>query len=202
MITKINLRDQVKNILLQRMKAGELDAGDSISIAQLAKELEVSTTPIREALTQLEQVKIIMAIPNRGFIVTPIDEEDIKPLYQLIVALEVLAIENSDFDEKRIKSLKHIQKHFIKTDTAIDRIKADMDFHRTLTENYLNPTAQQILSDLKTRIFFYEKNFMDEHGFYNDSEKHHEVIIESLENGKIENAVHSLKANWMQILDF
>lgn len=202
MITKINLKDQIKNILLQRMKAGQLNAGDAISIAQLAKELDVSTTPIREALSQLEQVKIIMAIPNRGFIVTPIDQTEIKPLYELIASLEALALENIEFDEEKIQYLIRIQDNFKKTSTAIERINADMEFHRVLTEDYANATAQQILSDLKTRIFFYEKQFMEEHGFYDDSEQHHEIIIENLQLGKINKAVSALKLNWMQILDF
>jgi len=202
MITKIILRDQIKNILLQRMRTGELDAGDAISIAGLAKELEVSAIPIREALAQLEQVKIIMAIPNRGFIVTPVDEREIKPLYELIASIEALAIENSPYDNDQLSLLTKIQQTFAETKVAIDRINADMDFHHALTENYFNPTAQQILSDLKIRIFFYEKQFMDENGFYEGSEDHHEKIIDSLKKGDNMAAIASLKTNWMQILDF
>lgn len=184
------------------MKTGALNAGDSVSLSQLANELEVSTTPIREALSQLEQVNLIKAIPNRGFIVAPINHEEIKPLYELIAALEVLAIENSSFSKEDLSLLKHYQDEFEATTNAIDRINADMNFHQKLTSNYQNETALQILGDLKMRIFFYEKEFMDEHGFYNDSESHHHKIINALEQGNKAEATTIIKANWLQILNY
>lgn len=202
MITKINLRDQVKNILLQRMKSGVLNAGDPISISGLAQELEVSAIPVREALAQLEQVKIIKAIPNRGFVVSPVDEDQIKPLYELIASLESLAIENTVYDTNHIILLQKQQEVFRQTTSAIERINADMDFHDTLTKKYASPTAQQILGDLKIRIFFYEKKFMDQNGFYNDSEDHHQDIIEQLKKGNSQAAIQAVKRNWMQILNF
>jgi DNA-binding GntR family transcriptional regulator len=202
MIEKINYRDQVRNILLERMKTGKMQAGDKISLAQLSRELDVSVTPIREALTQLQQSNIIESIPNRGFVLPILKTEEVKNLYELVACLEGLAIENSVFDSKIIQKLKVQQAIFQQTTTAIERINADMLFHEVLTSAYNNPISAQILSDLKIRIFFYEKGFMDAHGFYKDSEHHHDKIIAHLEKNETAQAAQILRDNWMQILNY
>lgn len=202
MIVKINFRDQVRDILLERMKSGILNAGDAISLAKLSRELEVSVTPIREALTQLQQANIIEAIPNRGFVIPEISTTDVKDLYQLVASLECLAIEHTTFPTSLLEKLKKQQQRFKATTNAIDRINADMVFHELLTSAYPNKTAQRILEDLKIRIFFYEKRFMEEHGFYEDSSHHHERIIECLEKDNTPAAAVLLKKNWLQIIKY
>ncbi|NER11316.1 DNA-binding transcriptional regulator, GntR family [Muriicola jejuensis] len=202
MIEKINFRDQVRNILLDRMKSGELSAGDAISLARLSRELDVSVTPIREALTQLQQSGIIEAIPNRGFIIPEIHPSDVREVYELVAHLECLALENGQFSPGLLEQLKKQQVVFKDTRTAMDRINADMHFHELLASAYKNTTAQRILEDLKIRIFFYEKGFMDAHGFYEHSSDHHDQIIHCLEQKNIHEACRILKENWLQILQY
>lgn len=202
MIQKISYRDQVRNILLTRMKTGDLKAGDKISLAQLSRELKVSVTPIREALTQLQQSNIIESVPNRGFVLPEINTSEVKNLYELVACLEGLAVENSTYTSEIIQKLKVQQAIFQQTKTAIDRINADMLFHEVLTSAYNNPISAQILSDLKIRIFFYEKGFMDANGFYKESEHHHDTIIQLLEQKENGKASKVLQDNWMQILNY
>ena len=47
-----------------------------------------------------------------------------------------------------------------------------------------------------------QKKFMDQNGFYNDSEDHHQDIIEQLKKGNSQAAIQAVKRNWMQILNF
>ena len=96
MISKIIFRDQVREHLLGQMKKGELQEGQTINLAALARELKVSVTPIREALSQLQQSRIITAIPNRGFIISELSQSEAKDLYDLVAELETLALENSN----------------------------------------------------------------------------------------------------------
>jgi DNA-binding GntR family transcriptional regulator len=202
MIEKVSYRDQVRNILLERMKTGKMQAGDKISLAQLSRELNVSVTPIREALTQLQQSNIIESIPNRGFVLPTLKREEVKNLYELVACLEGLAIENSSYSLEIIQKLKVQQAIFQQTTTAIERINADMLFHEVLTSVYNNPISTQILSDLKIRIFFYEKGFMDENGFYKESEHHHDKMIAHLEKNETKEAAQIVRDNWMQILNY
>ena len=112
MIVRMNLRDQVRDYLLSEMITGNLKTGKTINLAALSRHLKVSVTPIREALTQLQQSRIIKAVPNRGFIIAELDVEEAEDLYELVANLEVMAIENSEFNEEHIIKLKAQQEVF------------------------------------------------------------------------------------------
>jgi len=202
MLLKKNLRDQVRDYLLSEMVTGNLKTGKTINLAALARHLKVSVTPIREALTQLQQSHIIKAVPNRGFIIAELDIEEAEDLYELVANLEVMAIENSEFTEAHIVELKKQQEVFENATDAISRIQADLEFHRLLTKNYKNNLALKILHDLKTRIFFYERAFTNDDSFYNKSDNQHESIISAIADDNVPTASLLLKMNWMLILNY
>jgi DNA-binding GntR family transcriptional regulator len=184
------------------MTNGLLEPGKTINLAALARKLDVSVTPIREALTQLQQSKLIKAIPNRGFIIAELNYSEAKDLYELVADLEVLALENSDFDEGSITALKETQIKFKGAKDTLARIHAKLEFHKILTQQYKNALAQQILIDLKTRIIFYERAFMSDDSIYAKSDNQHDAIISAIEDDNVPTAALVLKMNWMLILDY
>ena len=187
---------------MSQMVKGELQIGKTINLAALSRELNISVTPIREALTQLQQANIIKAIPNRGFIIAELDVKEAEDLYNLVASLEVMAIENSEFDTQDIEALKLQQQVFEDAKDALSRIQADLEFHRLLTKGYENDLALQILNDLKTRIFFYERAFMTDDSFYNKSDNQHDAIISAIADDNVPTASLLLKMNWMLILNY
>ncbi len=202
MIQKTSFRDQVREYLLQQMREGKLNAGESVNLAALARKLNVSVTPIREALTQLQQSQVIEAIPNRGFFIKELSHHEAKNLYELVAQLEVLALEQSEFDEVTIADMRKQQRLIQEAVDPLDRINAYMEFHRLLTKNYKNTVAQQILGDLKTRVFLYEKAFMSDESFYYNSDNQHEAIISAIEDDNVPSAALVLKMNWYLVQDY
>lgn len=199
---KIIFRDTVREYLLQQMRQGHLNAGDSINLAALARQLKVSVTPIREALTQLQQSQVIEAIPNRGFFIKELSNDEAKNLYEIVAQLEVLALEQSLFDKATIVNLREQQKIIQEAADSLKRINAYMDFHILLTKNYCNSVAQQILGDLRTRVFLYEKTFMSDDSFYYNSDNQHEAIISAIEEDNLPSAALVLRMNWLLIQDY
>ena len=61
--TKVVLRDKIKAHLLAQIQKGLLKVGHTINLAALARVLKVSVTPIREALSQLEESGIVKPYP-------------------------------------------------------------------------------------------------------------------------------------------
>ena len=202
MLVKVNLRDQVRDYLLSEMVTGNLRIGKTINLAALSRDLNVSVTPIREALAQLQQAHIIKAVPNRGFIIAELDVKEAEDLYELVANLEVMAIENTEFTKEDIEQLGYQQEIFENAQDALTRIQADLEFHRLLTKGYENDLALQILNDLKTRIFFYERAFTNDHSFYNKSDNQHESIISAIADDNVPTASLLLKMNWMLILNY
>lgn len=202
MTGKINVRDKVREHLLQQMQKGNLEPGQSINLAALSRKLKVSVTPIREALTQLQQSQVVQAIPNRGFSIAKMNPEEAKNLYELVAHLELLALEESAFDESTIHRLKEQRDLVAKAEDSLERVNAYMEFHRLLTSNYNNSVVQQILTDLKTRIFFYERKFMANDSFHYNSNAQHDAIISAIEEDNIPSASLFLKMNWMLIQSY
>ncbi len=201
-MAKVTFRDSVRQHLLEQMRLGNLNAGDSVNLAALSRELSVSVTPIREALTQLQQSQVIEAIPNRGFFIKELSHDEAKNLYEIVAQLEVLALEQSVFDEGTIVNLRRQQQIIQQAQEPLDRINAYMDFHNLLTKNYKNVVAQQILGDLKTRVFLYEKAFMSDESFYYNSDNQHEAIISAIEEDNVPSAALVLKMNWLLVQDY
>ncbi|WP_149275769.1 GntR family transcriptional regulator [Pareuzebyella sediminis] len=202
MAVKINYRDKVREYLLQEMQQGALAPGQRINLAAFSRALGISVTPIREALTQLQQSHIVRAIPNKGFSIAEVNHEEAKNLYELVAHLEVLALEESEFDHTLIHQLKKQRNLIVNAKNALDRVNAYMEFHRLLTSNYKNSVVQQILKDLKTRVFFYERAFMADDSFHYNSNDQHDAIISAIEDDNIPSAALVLRMNWKLIQNY
>ena len=199
MIEKTNFRDQVRVLLLEKMRSGDLEPENSLSLAYLAKDLDVSVTPIREALSQLQSSGIVKSIPNRGFFIPKLSKEEAINLYELVAALETLAVRSSVFKKDDIKVLTELNKFYESTLDKIQRVNADMKFHEALTSNYKNSLALKILSELKTRIFLYEVDYMSNEDYYTNSSNDHKHIIKNIKDQNIDKACELLRENWQNI---
>lgn len=89
------LREILYEVLRKRIADGYMKAGEFIDINELSNALQVSKTPIRDALLVLSSEGFIDVLPRRGFVVHRLTMHDIQNLYQLIGALESAAFEES-----------------------------------------------------------------------------------------------------------
>ncbi len=85
------LRRRVFAILEEAVLNGKYKNGESLTESRLAGELGVSRTPIREALTQLENEGLVQLVPNKGAVVTGISPKDIQDIYTIRIMIEGLA---------------------------------------------------------------------------------------------------------------
>ncbi|WP_082220336.1 GntR family transcriptional regulator [Domibacillus robiginosus] len=69
-----------------------LPPGKTILEREMAEVLQMSRTPVREALVRLETEGMVRLIPRRGFIVEPIETEDLKQIYEIVETLDGLAV--------------------------------------------------------------------------------------------------------------
>jgi len=80
--------EAVFSALKSKILGFEYVPGDSLTEIGIAKELNISRTPIREALRRLEHEQLVQIIPHKGAIVTGISEEDIREVYVIRQGLE------------------------------------------------------------------------------------------------------------------
>lgn len=193
-------RNRVRSFIMEELLKGTIGEGDRLSLPYFARQLNCSVTPIREALTQLEYAKIVEAIPNRGFVISSLDSREANNVYTILATLEALALESSKFSLADIKNLRAAQDCFEKATSALERIKADFSFHQLLIGDCRNSLLIQYINDLKIPIFLYEKKFMGENQWMEESNQQHAQIIDAIENYNLKKASSVLKQNWLGML--
>ena len=92
MISRAPLRDEVYRQILDRIHRGDLPPGSRVRDADLAAQLGVSRTPIREALLRLARDGVLDTAMGRGFRVRPIDAAELREVGDILGALESLAL--------------------------------------------------------------------------------------------------------------
>ena len=197
MLKKVIFKDEVKKILLEYILTGNIRPGERISLPTIARKLELSVTPIREALTQLSETGIVVYIANRGFFVMELSLKEAKDIYALMAVLEGNAVKNSYYNPEQIQELRTINSAFIKAKNSLEMLEYDRLFHQKLIETYTNESASKIIENLRVRISLYD------YAFWNEEQKMasiamHERIILLLASNDITSAVNLVEDNWIQ----
>ncbi|MBO9521541.1 MAG: GntR family transcriptional regulator [Nocardioidaceae bacterium] len=86
------LREQVADVLRERIISGELNPGARLVERTLADQLGVSRVPVRDALNLLKGEGFVTEVPRKGVVVTELSRHDAVELFDVREALEVLAV--------------------------------------------------------------------------------------------------------------
>ena len=86
------LRDMVFDVLMNAIMQGQLSPGERLLEVQLADEMGVSRTPVREAIRRLELEGFVVMIPRKGAYVAGLSVDDVESVYEIRTALETLAV--------------------------------------------------------------------------------------------------------------
>ena len=90
-VVKVSLVDQVAEIVRDRVAKGELAPGETLHIERLARELGVSRTPVREAISKLEVSGTVVRRPGHAPTVFAARSEDVREYFEMRMELEPLA---------------------------------------------------------------------------------------------------------------
>jgi DNA-binding GntR family transcriptional regulator len=89
---RLTAHEIVRETLRHAILSGDLSGGTRLVQAELAAQLNVSTTPVREALRDLASDQLIRFHPHRGAVVHELDMDELREIYEIRKALEPLAI--------------------------------------------------------------------------------------------------------------
>src|SRR5919107_3783472 len=90
-VNRAMLRDQIKAVLLERILDGRYSPGERVVETRVAEEFGVSQAPVREALRELEILRLVVSQPFRGARVKELRQEEIAEIYPVRAALEEVA---------------------------------------------------------------------------------------------------------------
>jgi DNA-binding transcriptional regulator YhcF (GntR family) len=88
-----SLREQVHRALVAAIVAGELEPGELVSVPTLAARFDVSATPVREAVLDLERRGFLEAVRNKGFRVTRVSDQTLRHVAAVRLVIEPVWME-------------------------------------------------------------------------------------------------------------
>jgi DNA-binding GntR family transcriptional regulator len=165
-LDSIPLSDHVYRALRDAILEGVYEPHDHLVQIQLAKELDVSRTPVRDALQRLSQEGIIRSVGARGYVVSSLTPRDILDVYDVRLALEVeaaiIAVDLDLVTEQDLAEMKRLTDVMARDETkAKSYYDLNRDFHMVLTRICPNRMIHKILEDIwalpvSMRIFRHE----------------------------------------------
>lgn len=192
------LRQAVRRALFKRVLDRALHSGAPINELELAEELGVSRTPLREALIALECEGIVSSNPGKGFHVVPLEAETARELYELVAHLEMLALQRSEPPSaEQLDELHGLNSERARALDEPERlVDIDTTWHRTLLVGCANRQLQRVLELVKVQLYRYEYAYMTSEERARAGTEDHEAILEALREDRREDAVELLARHW------
>lgn len=151
----MSLVDQAYKSIKKRILRNEYGPRYQALEQEIATDLGMSRTPVREALIKLENEGLVQCIPRRGMRVVPLSAEDMREIYQVLSSLETMAVDLLARKKPSRDDLAPLQHALDAMDQALDVenvsawAEADERFHRSLFEHCGN----RRLADIANTVF-------------------------------------------------
>lgn len=188
-----SLRGKIYSILRENILCGKYSAGESLIEKRLTEELNVSRTPIREAIRQLELEGLVESIPNKGVTVKGISQKDMEDIYKIRMVLEGLAakwaIEHiTDEEIKKMKEAYELME-FYTSKNDVDAIsKLNTEFHDIIYAATKSVVLKHILKDFQFYVKWARHESLSSLGRKETALKEHSDILKAFEDRNPEEA--------------
>ncbi|RRN72934.1 GntR family transcriptional regulator [Peribacillus simplex] len=202
-IKRTSVREEAYIILRDWIVQGTLTPGQQLRDKELAEQLGVSRTPIREALLRLEDEGFVETKPSRSTIVSPIRFDGVLNIYSIVWTLEKLAMEQA-FDileEKHLIEMEVINqevKKAIVEGNQLAAVQKDNDFHSIYINLPVNDELKRILSGLKQKLIRIELYYFNQVSDVHLSGNEHDRIIQALRQRNLSMVLEMIEKNWKE----
>ncbi len=200
-IQRTFVRDEAYLLIRDMIVEGKLEPGKKLRDKELAEELGVSRTPVREALLRLENEGLVQTKANSSTLVAPLDFKDAFHLYSLVWTLELLALEQgfSNYKKEDIEKMAEANEAMLvamETHDSLEAVKADTEFHDVMIQLAENPELSQIVATLKQKLKRIDLYYFEKKVDAQQSYKEHKKIISALKKKNFLEAKNALETNW------
>lgn len=187
------LSDTIFDILREKILKGDYQQGEKIKEKQIADELNVSRTPVRECFKQLEQEGLIENIPNRGAFVIGFTKQDIEALYEIRRAVESIAItwaidRISEEELKQLQEVYELMEFYTQKNDVEKIMEINTEFHEIIHTASKSRFISQILKSCQFYVKEARKAALTADRLI-ESLKEHKAILDCLYNHDEEKAV-------------
>ncbi len=192
-----SLTDEIADVVRERILKGEYEIGEKIKENQIATELKVSRTPIREAFKLLENEGLIDYIPNRGCFAKGFTKQDVDDIYAVREALEELAVRwaVARITEPELLALEEqvdLMEFYTKKKDKKKVLELNTSFHEVIYASARSRFLAQVLRSYKEYIEKTRKSIFYEQSYLEGILSEHRAIFEAIKDRDEERAVEAI----------
>ena len=185
------LREVVSETLREAIVSGVLKPGERLMEIQLAEELGVSRTPVREAIRKLELEGFVIMIPRRGTYVADLSIKDINEVFEIRTALDVLA---AGLAAERItdEELELMERILVQIGEYVDKnelepiVELDSQFHDILYRACRNDRLVGIINNLREQFTRFRTISMAFPGRIQNTLEEHSRLVEAIASRNVD----------------
>jgi len=183
----------IADIIREKIFEHELKPGAWVNEKELTEELQISRTPLREAIKVLAAEGLITMKLRRGAYVTEVETSDVSNIFQVISILEAQAAfdvaKNATENELEILDRIHTRLEKAAADRDIDGFfELNQKFHDLIQKFAGNPWMRKVIQDLRQVLKLQRKNSLRKIGRVEQSLTEHRQILSALIGRKPEQA--------------
>lgn len=195
------VREEAYTIIRDWIVDGTLKPNQQLRDKELAEQLGVSRTPIREALLRLEDEGFVQTKPNRSTTVSPIDTTEVFHLYSIGWTLEQLAMKQifehlTDDHLQMMEAINLKLKRAIAEGNQIEAVECDNEFHEIFIEISQNKELKRILTGVRQKLKRVELYYFDLVEDVHFSYEEHIRIIEAIRQKDLSLVLDEIEQNW------
>ncbi|BAK14514.1 GntR family transcriptional regulator [Solibacillus sp. FSL K6-1781] len=185
-LTAETLPSKIYRILREAIIKGQLQPGERLVQDELAKTLNVSRMPIREAIKQLAAEGYVTVEPHKGAVVKQFTIHELEEIYFLRAKFEPLAAAESlkTMSSQLVNQLRNLNEKMKKTDDTDEYIQLNIQFHHLLIKDCPWGKLNNIIENLWTGFPQQTPHLLPNQIATSISE--HDLMVEALANNNIE----------------
>lgn len=147
--------DRAYKHVKQRILDGRLPGGDLISEGEVADQVRMSRTPVREAFLRLESEGLLRLYPRRGALVVPVSRAEVADVIEARKLVELHAVErlitSNEADLAELERLIETQEELAEGGDTKGFVEADGHFHRAIVSRAGNAILADLHESLRDR---------------------------------------------------
>lgn len=193
----IKASEKIRTEIENAIKDGTMLPGESIDEAELASQYQVSRTPIREALIQLQAQGLVTSLPRGGMIVAKMDLKQLLALWELLAELEGVAVRlacqrmTAQELEALVQLHEHSRRH-AEADDVAGWQESNLQFHDLIYHATRNPFLRIEVLRIRTRTGYYRQHAFGALGRVRNSFDQHQMVVDAFRNGDADAAVAAM----------
>ena len=185
----------ITGVLVQHIRdeiiRGTFAPGERLRLRDLANQFNVSTQPIRDALSELEAEGLVNSEPRRGAIVAAFTSDELEDIYEIRAALEAMATRSAvpHLTEETLSAMEQIideiDQHM---GEVVKLVQLNFDFHMTLYRASGRGHLCELNANLRNRTAHYLHAYMITLSGMPNAQHEHRAILKACRAGNAEEA--------------